>query len=176
MEMSAIVTIGASLVVLAVLILLWNANREKKTEAAPTTRHSPDSVRVIPAKPPPARKKSGEDRVLSGSKRPGRPAPKLTAATRSQCLSLYEEAKEAYNRAQQEKRKDDHDIDVFWAELRSCKAKLAEASGLLSSVLEWEEEASENDWQIPAHVKKSMSLFTKLSRLETKAVHISRGM
>ena len=79
----------------------------------------------------------------------------------------------------QEQRKEAHDKERFFANLTRTKDLLDEVEEDLSPVTMWEEDATMNDWSIPAefeaHLGDVMRIVRRIDKLRSAANKISRA-
>ncbi|GEM_PF-2507336 len=152
---------------LGLFLLLFALNSGtggKKTGRISGTHEAAAAPRATPSKQRPA--PSPARGPGTPGKPPARPAPAIDSSLLADCEADYRKAKEAWNVAL--RHKGEPDQKVFNAKVREAREHLDRLFGRIRPQLDWEEEASLEEWAVPAPIVDLMRRYTRWNKLMTR--------
>jgi hypothetical protein len=112
----------------------------------------------------------GNASEYASQNRPKHKPPTLSREESLECDRLYEQAKQSWNEALKIK---NSDRSQFVAKRKLAETLIEQLMEKVRPILDWEEEATMNDWPIPYEVNDLMRRFHKWSKLQATVHRMS---
>lgn len=147
------------------MILAFSLLGKKKGTPPETEKNEAISTSHSPAPKP-----EGQTNSSTRKNRASHTPPSLSKAESLECDRLYAEAKQSWNEALKIK---DTNRAQFVAKRNHAGKLIEQLIKKIQPILDWEEEATMNDWPIPYEVNDLMRRFNKWSKLQATVHRMS---